>query len=379
MSVVYIHIGSPKTGTTSLQAFLGENRKELKKNGIDYPDGSEFLMLPAYSRHHNGIWIRQCHGKPEYEQMLASLLARCARSDTILFSDEEIFRGYQQDPGIIRDLHHALRAAGHELRVIVYLRRQDEYLTSLWAQKVKRFYTGTFEQWLADINEHVDNGDYYSVLTSLATEVGHDALTVRLYEKRRFTESHTIYADFLEILGIRDITSFTVPAEPKNLSLQDVYLETKRRMNADPFFHVTTNISQDDLRYEAAQAIKDTLVELQEEARAEHRLQNRSLITAQTRCGLLAQYAESNDRLGQEFFGLSAGEPLFTPFDPSAVDAEVIGEEEIYEVLTAALRGQAMKYAQAQGRYDMLRKQTRLKNLPSYTVGKIRDKIRGKK
>lgn len=33
-----LHFGMPKTGTTSLQRFLAENRKQLENYGWTYPD-----------------------------------------------------------------------------------------------------------------------------------------------------------------------------------------------------------------------------------------------------------------------------------------------------------------------------------------------------
>ncbi|HHY1340405.1 TPA: hypothetical protein ACV09T_001846, partial [Campylobacter jejuni] len=44
----YIHIGTPKTGTTSIQKFLTLNREILKQNGYYYPnafDEKEYWYL----------------------------------------------------------------------------------------------------------------------------------------------------------------------------------------------------------------------------------------------------------------------------------------------------------------------------------------------
>ncbi|MBQ7679280.1 MAG: hypothetical protein IJT34_05475 [Butyrivibrio sp.] len=348
MSVVYLHIGTPKTGTTSLQAFLGMNRKELRKQGIDYPDGSDFLERPAYSRHHNGIWIRQCYGDPAYERHVQTLLERCDRAPMVLFSDEEIFRGYQKEPGIIRDLHQALKEAGHRMEIIVYLRRQDEYLTSLWAQKVKRFYTGSFDEWLSGLADGAGEGDYFSILEALAREVGQEDIHVRIYDKSLFTGTHTIYADFLSIFGIEQTPAYEEPDSPKNLSLQDVYLETKRRLNADPAFHVSKGIDKDSPVFQAAQAIKDVLVELQEEARAAHQLKNRSLVSAASRQKLLESYAESNEKTAQKYLKLLPQQTLFPPFDPTTVTDDIIPEEEIFEVMAQVTLRIARDAAQGQ-------------------------------
>ena len=38
MPTLYLHIGTPKTGTTALQNFLPANEEVLEQHGICYPD-----------------------------------------------------------------------------------------------------------------------------------------------------------------------------------------------------------------------------------------------------------------------------------------------------------------------------------------------------
>ena len=38
MSTVYIHVGTPKTGTSAIQVFFTKNRKLLKEKGVCYPN-----------------------------------------------------------------------------------------------------------------------------------------------------------------------------------------------------------------------------------------------------------------------------------------------------------------------------------------------------
>jgi hypothetical protein len=50
---VFLHIGLPKTGTTSLQTFLARNRALLREGGFEYP---EVATNPAGNAHHNLTW-----------------------------------------------------------------------------------------------------------------------------------------------------------------------------------------------------------------------------------------------------------------------------------------------------------------------------------
>ena len=51
-----LHIGTCKTGTTSIQNFLLENKKELQKQDILYPDS----MKAEKSVYHNFFYLFGC-------------------------------------------------------------------------------------------------------------------------------------------------------------------------------------------------------------------------------------------------------------------------------------------------------------------------------
>lgn len=49
MKTLYLHIGIPKTGTTSIQHFCHENRDILSSNGYFYPDFPfEYIYIGKY-------------------------------------------------------------------------------------------------------------------------------------------------------------------------------------------------------------------------------------------------------------------------------------------------------------------------------------------
>ena len=62
MKTLYIHIGCPKTATTSIQYFCNENKENLAKHGVyfpvfeqTYPDinpfrNAHFLIAPQYDK-----------------------------------------------------------------------------------------------------------------------------------------------------------------------------------------------------------------------------------------------------------------------------------------------------------------------------------------
>ena len=53
MSTVYIHVGTPKTGTSAIQVFFTKNRKLLKEKGVCYPDlGFDFPGIKSNRNAH---------------------------------------------------------------------------------------------------------------------------------------------------------------------------------------------------------------------------------------------------------------------------------------------------------------------------------------
>ena len=57
MKTLYIHIGMPKAGSTSLQTFFTLNRARLQAHGVDYPDRGIYFHKVA---HH--VWARALKG-----------------------------------------------------------------------------------------------------------------------------------------------------------------------------------------------------------------------------------------------------------------------------------------------------------------------------
>ena len=53
MPTLYLHIGTPKTGTTALQNFLPANEEVLEQHGICYPDfGFRYTGLGVHRNGH---------------------------------------------------------------------------------------------------------------------------------------------------------------------------------------------------------------------------------------------------------------------------------------------------------------------------------------
>ena len=85
MTRLILHIGSQKTGTTSLQQFLQLNRKILNKNGMDYPHFSQGGCT-------NGLpWVRHLNGVDVNSSDFQELKESIEKYDTVILSAEQLW------------------------------------------------------------------------------------------------------------------------------------------------------------------------------------------------------------------------------------------------------------------------------------------------
>ena len=136
MKTLYIHIGTPKTGSTSLQTFFKINKKLLKQKGIYYPTEGSYYHDDAYhddASHQilayklNGDYSRRMQSHREIRQHINE-----TECHNILLSAE---RFWYVSGKKIRAIFDNIPLG---YKIIVYLRRQDNRLISVYNQRVKQ-------------------------------------------------------------------------------------------------------------------------------------------------------------------------------------------------------------------------------------------------
>lgn len=246
MKTLYLHIGTPKTGTTSLQGMMANNRPLLKKYGLSYPDlgfrypeilanrNAHFLIAPVMNA--DGSCDRS-RLSADYEAGLDMLVPLSETCDAVLLSDEGIYCSSQFRPDFWSRLKKDLETRGFSLKIILYLRRQDLFLESLYAQRVRQHHCAApFDQFVRTTlqEEPPYELNYYSYLEHIAAVTGRENLIVRVFEKERFDGiNNSLYSDFLQIFGLTP-EEFVIEKERKNTSLGGEYLEIKRILNKLP-------------------------------------------------------------------------------------------------------------------------------------------------
>ncbi len=258
MKTLYLHIGTPKTGTSALQHFCAHNRKVLLEKGISYPDLG--FRFPGIGKNRNAHFLSYREylekKKRNYEaekkireEGIQKLDAQFEEYDTVLLSDEHIWNEPEMDTEALSELAGHFAEIGVTVKIIVYLRRQDQVIQSYWAQKVKETSTLTFEKYMTKERYKFFRLDYATRLQEFADAVGKENIIVRCYEKQQYQgEQKNITSDFLHIFGL-DITNEYKDADRvRNTSLEGPYLEVKRLLNTLPQFKTKRNYVVDLLK-----------------------------------------------------------------------------------------------------------------------------------
>lgn len=305
MATVYLHIGLPKTGTTAIQFFLDNNREILQKHNVCFPDfglryprvnpfRNAHFMIDAFEKHVGSRDLTQ----PDdgYQSILDRIGELAKQYDKIILSDESLWRFGDSFPDFWRKLRNDLQKRNLGLRVVVYLRRQDNFVLSFYRQRVKKFRTGlSFYDYLEEIKKNY-RMDYLSYMDMLSDCIGKENLIIRVYEKEQFQgEEHSLLSDFLSIFDLSLKDGFEAEHQEYNLSLYGPRFELQRILNTLPVSPYRSKVLQSSFRSMqnnnpyAEQPKKDTFFRSGEQS------------------AYLESFAESNSRLAKDYLNREDG------------------------------------------------------------------------
>lgn len=301
MSTLYLHIGPPKTGTTTIQNFLSDNQEALSAHGICFPDLG--YRYPGIDRHRTGHFLvrqRPHEGQKvsDFKKGLDKLQKLSLQYDSIILSDEGIWKDGIHMTRFWKRLLAELQKRQIDLRIIVYLRRQDLWVQSFWSQKIKVGKTSLdFQEFLRFLNESSYPLDYCAYMDMLSDIFGKDALIIRVMERGQFQgPEHSLVSDFLDIFGLSLSDGFIEQQELRNPKISGTYLEIKRMLNMLPWFQNTrTNSFTGSIR------------QVQEQNPFQYDLKGRSFFAPGEQKQFRDSFTESNSRLAKEYLGREDG------------------------------------------------------------------------
>jgi len=239
MRTLTLHIGTEKTGTTTLQHWLSSNRAALRAQGILYPRAPGernhvglALYAGAYHRLGDLLAGERLQGRSQWRAYRTGLVERLRAeiegtdSRHILLSNEHCSSRLLSDRSVER-LSGLLHGLAHRVRIVLYLRRQDAFLLSRYSTLIRG--GGRLSLPLIAFFARADY-DYCRLVDRWARVFGADAISLRLFAPEHFVGGR-LETDFQQAVGIPDISGFRM-STPANPSLDTQSLEFLRRFNA---------------------------------------------------------------------------------------------------------------------------------------------------
>ena len=302
MATVYLCIGTQKTGTTSLQYFMRANEDVLKKQSYSYPY-MELGMSDAFYKNRNAHFLVYHSSDMEEERQKKQdayrILGELAKEyDNIVLSDEIIWYQCNNIENFWQDACNEFQKINCTLKVVVYLRRQDSIIQSLWNQKVKGLpgITEDFQTYFQEEMFAYFPLDYYEQLQKIASFVGKEYILVRVYENGQFGGvEHNLISDYLETLGVELNDEFRMPEETLNHGLAGNFVEMKRLLNGIKEYQKMENFMRMPMTYASDHHL-------------EHNPEGKTnMFTYEEQMDFLKRYEESNARTAREFLGRKDG------------------------------------------------------------------------
>ena len=239
----FVHIGAPKTGSSSIQSFLHANHQALAAQGLQvllgHPrNGSQLnVALAALAR----IDLlppskeqQMRYGAPTLgaERILADALgaalsgiARTWQGHGVLISAEHI-QPWLADEKAILSLDGLMKSHFAEVGYIFYMRNPVDLITSAYSERIKRGATMGLDEFIAGRSEKID---HHRDAALWVDTLGRDRIALRLLE-RDFLKNGDLIDDYAACCGIEMNGLERPPRVNESLSVEAV--EVLRVFNA---------------------------------------------------------------------------------------------------------------------------------------------------
>jgi hypothetical protein len=298
--LLVVHIGTPKTGTKALQSFLRRNSEILAEQGILYlKSGRLSERHKRLSVSHSAlVSLLQVRSEREAWADLRAELEGSTCHTNVMSAEGFWF----SDPAQFR----AELPKSQPIRLVVYLRRQDQYLQSLWKQAVTGGRQHSFKEWR---RRRPTRGDYLSTVEKWVDVFGSESMLIRPYQNG--SKISTV-EDFCEVLGVKG--SFETENTGRNPSPRRELAYFLRALN-----NVQLNVDVD--RHRIYRAIV---------GRSERYVRTCDMLSYAECVALMEEHAEGNRILIEKYYR-DGPTPLFP--DLSRFESEEIWAPESEEFL----------------------------------------------
>ncbi len=337
-----VHIGTEKTGSSTIQECLYINRQLLKKHGVgvletpgkrnnsnlaayamsdDYFDSLRSLLSIRTPDELNDWRIRF---KNEFKREINTLDDGI---DTCIISSEH-FHSRLPKLSEINRLAELLNSLFDEIKILVYLRRQDQVAVSFYSTKCIVGYD--FKNILpVGKNESDHYYNYYDLLEKWSSVFGRQNLIIRVFDKDKFHHGNLL-VDFFKSAGIyADNIDLQVPGN-QNESISATTQLVLRNYNKHFPSHFESNSNNTVIR------IRNLL-----NRRINEMFPGGGLLPSRKDAiAFYKAFAESNRKLAEKWFGkdnIFSEDFSYYPetSSPDLIDSRVL--DVVYEIIRSEL------------------------------------------
>lgn len=216
-----LHIGSNKTGTSSLQYSLDQSRDQLRSDGVLYPlagtkatretrksntrqVGFRFAVRPLRSTP-NGLessfgldgWRERWRYRREFRKAFDAECREIPEDGAVILSDEALF--IFSDDATATGARRFLKRRFETIEIVVYLRRPDGFMAGAYSQAVKQGSTLSTDEFMRG---RLHEALYHQRLAPWIDAFGADRIRARAYGSA-WLRGGDVVADFANAVGIR--------------------------------------------------------------------------------------------------------------------------------------------------------------------------------
>jgi len=362
VETAFIHIGTEKTGTTTIQDFLYRNASALEAAGhavLSNMGGRNHTRLAAYAmgdeRAANSLHLRYRIDGPEartafdaaVESDLAKAVAAASSARSLLASSEHLqSRLHTTDE--LEKLKALFAQHVKTCKIVVYLRRQDEMAVSLYSTRLKAGNTARATIFPAERRTPVIY-DYAGLLDRLAAVFGEENIIVRLFDRGQLKDGDLI-ADYADAIGLDSALKLERP-DARNPSLSNLGIRFLEAFNEHVPDRVDGQLNKE----------RRNLVPIMEE----HFAGRSTLATRAEAEAFYDRFREGNAAIRARFFPDLERDTLFAEdFSayPETVDAGEYGFDDAVAVAARLWVGASREVLHTQAENQFLRGQLLMKH-----------------
>lgn len=206
-----IHIGTGKTGTTSIQNICARQRDRLREKGFLYPrtlgEVNHEIAAACATKYMPGFTPSKTRGISSNDALVAyrrdikqklSDEVKASGCDTLLISNEHLFEKVRSAADMKRLLFTLPTL--DEVKVVMYVRHQVDFAAVIFSELVRMGTAASRDTFMSSKRTR-DLLDYYGGVKIWADQFGDANMIVRPFDRSQFADGD-VTTDFFDIAGI---------------------------------------------------------------------------------------------------------------------------------------------------------------------------------